>query len=200
MRRTASSTRRVGSRCRACSAENSTRPPGYMVWWMYFLSFHFLPVSRTLSALTTTTKSPQSACGVKIGLCLPRSTLAMVVAARPSTLSFTSMTTQLRWTVFLLPITVFIEEAPKTEQKSPCGGAAAGGGRYAIRLGVSTEARFALFRGRRPPGRSADTAPRSRGNGRLRIVSPIFVLRIVSPIQEGAHGGEEVLCLCLLDI
>ena len=92
----------------ACSAENWTRPPGYMVWWMYFLSFHFLPVRRTLSALITTTKSPQSACGVNMGLCLPRRTLAMVVAARPSTLSFTSMTTQLRWTVFLLPITVFI--------------------------------------------------------------------------------------------
>src|SRR6202022_2633003 len=75
---------------------------------LYSLSFHFLPVSLTFSALITTTKSPQSACGVKIGLCLPRRTLAMVVAARPSTLSFTSMTSQLRWTVSLLPITVFI--------------------------------------------------------------------------------------------
>src|SRR5260370_11681959 len=109
MRRTASSTRRVGLRATACSAENSTSPPGYMVWWMYFLSAPFLPVSRTLSALITTTKSPQSACGVKVGLFLPRRTLAMVVAMRPSTLSFTSMTTQLRWTVFLLPLPVFRE-------------------------------------------------------------------------------------------
>src|SRR6266851_2777510 len=108
MRRTASSTRRVGLRAIACSALNSIRPPGNIVWWTYFLSFHFFPVRRILSALMTTTKSPQSSCGVKVGLCLPRSTLAMVVATRPSTLSFTSMTTQLRWTVFLLPITVFI--------------------------------------------------------------------------------------------
>src|SRR6266446_5314083 len=60
---------------------------------------------------------PQSACGVNMGLCLPRRTLAMVVAARPSTLSFTSMTTQLRWTVFLLPITVFICRDP--ENRNP---------------------------------------------------------------------------------
>src|SRR5436305_9249174 len=80
---------------------------------MYFLSGHFLPVSRTLSAFTTATKSPQSAWGVKIGLCLPRRTLAMVVAARPSTSSFTSMTTQLRWTVCLLPITVFMRPFSK---------------------------------------------------------------------------------------
>src|SRR5216684_2957548 len=69
MRRTASSTRRVGLRAIACSALNSIRPPGNIVWWTYFLSFHFFPVRRILSAL---------------------------------------MTTQLRWTVFLLPITVFI--------------------------------------------------------------------------------------------
>src|SRR5437764_9398466 len=111
---------------------------------MYFLSCHFLPVSRTLSAFTTTTKSPQSAWGVKIGLCLPRRTLAMVVAARPSTLSFTSMTTQLRWTDRLLPITVFICDALR-EQKTPCGKPLRGGGRYAIPPGVSTQATPAEF-------------------------------------------------------
>src|SRR3954465_4628113 len=140
MRRTASSTSRVGWRATAFSAENCFRPPGCMVWWVYCLSFHLLPVRRTFSALITTTKSPQSACGVKVGLCLPRSTVAMVVAARPSTLSFKSMTTQLRWTVNLLPITVFIEGAPETEQKIPCGKPQRGGGRYAIRQGVSTDA------------------------------------------------------------
>src|SRR4051812_8783518 len=108
MRRTASSTSRVGWRATAFSAENCFRPPGCMVWWVYCLSFHLLPVRRTFSALITTTKSPQSSCGVKVGLCLPRSTLAMVVAARPSTLSFTSMTTHSRLVVNLLPITVFI--------------------------------------------------------------------------------------------
>src|SRR5262249_28037782 len=45
----------------------------------------FLPVKRILSALITMTLSPQSTCGVKLVLCLPRSTLAMIVAARPTT-------------------------------------------------------------------------------------------------------------------
>src|SRR3546814_1955916 len=44
-----------------------------------------LPVKRTLSALMTMTLSPQSTCGVKLVLCLPRRTLAMIVAARPTT-------------------------------------------------------------------------------------------------------------------
>src|SRR5439155_8670475 len=132
MRRTASWTSRVGWRATACSAEYSRRPPGNSVWWMYFLSCHFLPVSRTFSAFTTTTKSPQSAWGVKVGLCLPRKTLAMVVATRPSTWSFTSMTTQLRWTVRLLPITVFIRALSKraafsTGSESGCQRSARGG-------------------------------------------------------------------------
>src|SRR4051794_10086497 len=33
----------------------------------------------------TTTWSPQSTCGVKLGLCLPRRMLAMIVARRPTT-------------------------------------------------------------------------------------------------------------------
>src|SRR5712671_2478261 len=127
MRRTASSTSRVGWRATASRAVYSRNPPGNCVWWMYFLSCHFLPVSGAFSKFTTTTKSPQSAWGVKMGLCLPRRRLAMVVAARPSTLSFTSMTTQLRWTVRLLPITVFMRPfSPK------------GGVLYWIRSSVST--------------------------------------------------------------
>ncbi len=136
MRRTASSTSRVGWRATASSAVYSRSPPGYCVWWMYFLSCHFLPVSRTFSAFTTTTKSPQSAWGVKVGLCLPRRTLAMVVAARPSTLSFTSMTTQWRWMVCLLPITVFMRPfSPK------------GGVLYWIRSSVSTFAALRILPG-----------------------------------------------------
>src|SRR3546814_14712061 len=42
-----------------------------------------LPVKRTLSALMTMTLSPQSTFGVKLVLCLPRRTLAMIVDARP---------------------------------------------------------------------------------------------------------------------
>src|SRR3954468_14736160 len=43
-------------------------------------------------ALTTTTWSPVSAFGVKIGLCLPRSSVATSVARRPSTRPSASMT------------------------------------------------------------------------------------------------------------
>ena len=53
-----------------------------------------LPVMRTLSALTTTTLSPQSTCGVNCGLCLPRRRLAMMTARRPSTTPSASISTQ----------------------------------------------------------------------------------------------------------
>src|SRR5262249_43693777 len=48
--------------------------------------------SATLLALMTTTKSPVSTCGAKVGLCLPRSSVAAWVARRPSTTSDASMT------------------------------------------------------------------------------------------------------------
>src|SRR3982750_2854707 len=150
-----------------------------MVWWMYFLSCHFLPVRRTFSALITTTKSPQSACGVNIGLCLPRSSVAMVVAARPSTLSFTSMTTQLRWTVFLLPITVFIC-GDSENRKPPAAKPLRGGGRYAIHLGVSTSC---------APERSSE-----RGSRAGTADGP------TSRLEEVRHRCEEVASLRLLDL
>src|SRR6267143_4759116 len=56
-------------------------------------SLRLLPVSCTFSALTTTTLSPQSMCGVKEGLCLPRSLVAMIAASRPSTRPSASITT-----------------------------------------------------------------------------------------------------------
>src|SRR6267143_1974197 len=56
-------------------------------------SLRLLPVNCTFSALTTTTLSPQSMCGVKEGLCLPRSRVAMIAASRPSTKPSASITT-----------------------------------------------------------------------------------------------------------
>src|SRR5467141_2752912 len=56
-------------------------------------SLRLLPVNCTFSALTTTTLSPQSMCGVKEGLCLPRSRVAMIAASRPSTRPSASITT-----------------------------------------------------------------------------------------------------------
>src|SRR6185437_2809982 len=53
-----------------------------------------LPVTRTLAALTTTTLSPQSTCGVHCGLCLPRSRVAIRTARRPSTTPSASISTQ----------------------------------------------------------------------------------------------------------
>jgi len=53
---------------------------------------HALAVSATLPAFTMTTKSPVSTCGAKVGLCLPRSSVAAWVAKRPSTTSEASIT------------------------------------------------------------------------------------------------------------
>src|SRR5580704_10594526 len=57
------------------------------------LAARLLPVSCTFSALTTMILSPVSMCGVKIGLCLPRRRIAMIVASRPSTSPSASITT-----------------------------------------------------------------------------------------------------------
>src|SRR3984893_17853667 len=48
-------------------------------------SARLLPVSWTFSALTTMVLSPQSIWGVKEGLCLPRSRIAIIEASRPKT-------------------------------------------------------------------------------------------------------------------
>src|ERR1035438_9721996 len=61
---------------------------------MYVLAVSFLPVRTTFSALTTTTKSPASTCGVNVGLILPRKTLAARTATLPSTWLLASITYQ----------------------------------------------------------------------------------------------------------
>jgi len=48
-----------------------------------FLLLPLLSCQNTFSALTTITKSPQSAWGVKFGLCFPRNRLATSDAKRP---------------------------------------------------------------------------------------------------------------------
>src|SRR6266508_984092 len=60
-------------------------------------SWRLLPVSATLPALTTITKSPVSTWGANVGLCLPRRRVAAWLARRPSTMSDASMTCQCRW-------------------------------------------------------------------------------------------------------
>src|ERR671928_684957 len=55
-----------------------------------------LPVTEIFSALTTTTKSPTSTCGVYVGLRLPRSASAIWVANRPRVWPSASTSSQLR--------------------------------------------------------------------------------------------------------
>src|SRR6478672_11389865 len=68
----------------------------------------FLPVTRTLSALTTITKSPVSTCGVKTDFSFPRNRFAAFTATRPSTSSFASMSHHLRGTSDAFAENVFI--------------------------------------------------------------------------------------------
>src|SRR5207253_7365944 len=56
-----------------------------------------VPVSFRSQALITITKSPASLFGVKMGLCLPRRTLAISVAIRPSIFPCASTMYQRRW-------------------------------------------------------------------------------------------------------
>src|SRR3954469_12650606 len=68
----------------------------------------FLPVSRTFSALITTTKSPVSTCGVKIAFSLPRRRFAAFTATRPRTWFWASIIHHLRGTSLALAENVFI--------------------------------------------------------------------------------------------
>src|SRR6266571_4281157 len=58
--------------------------PIYPVCRKYRFCSGLRPVSCTCSAFTTMTQSPPLMCGVKVGLCLPRSTWARRLARRPS--------------------------------------------------------------------------------------------------------------------
>src|SRR3954466_5322183 len=82
---------------------------------MYSLAVSFLPVTRTFSALITTTKSPASRCSVKTGLFFPRKISATCTARRPRTAPLASITCHLRWSKFTLGKCVFISNP---EQRS----------------------------------------------------------------------------------
>src|SRR5215472_14769953 len=76
---------------------------------MNFLLVSFLPVTKTFSALMTTTKSPASRWGVYTGLFLPRKILATWAASRPKTAPSALMTCHLRWSKFTFGRYVFIK-------------------------------------------------------------------------------------------
>ena len=80
------------SRSRSCGRRQSPKS------WCKPCPVSFLPLSVTFSALTTMTKSPVSTCGVKIALCLPRSSTAALAATRPRGWSWASMSHHLRST------------------------------------------------------------------------------------------------------
>src|SRR5437773_8132810 len=82
----------------------------------------FLPVTRTLSALTTITKSPVSTCGVKTVFSLPRNRLAAFIATFPSTWSLASMTHHLREISLALAENVFITTQKGHENYEECKG------------------------------------------------------------------------------
>src|SRR5204863_1960086 len=80
----------------------------------------------------TTTWSPQSTCGVKLGLCLPRRMLAMIVATRPTTSPSASIRCHfLSTSAGLADLVVFISafiarnlfEREKRRQRAPPGDA-----------------------------------------------------------------------------
>ena len=66
----------------------------------------------TRSALTITTKSPQSTCGVKVGFVLPRRSLAASEATRPSTWSRASITNQRRAAKASSRVSMYVDFIP----------------------------------------------------------------------------------------
>src|SRR5712671_7146332 len=90
------------------------------------LSARLLPVSWTFSALTTTTWSPQSICGVKEGLCLPRSLIAIIEASRPSTKPSASISSHFLSMSDGLAEKVFIARTEISSGRKPAGSARGG--------------------------------------------------------------------------
>src|SRR5262245_55861626 len=86
------------------------------------------PVSTNLAALTTITKSPVSICGVNVGLCLPRSSLATSTASLPMGLPSASITCHFRSMSCGLAEYVFMIKLPlichfdQTESARGCAG------------------------------------------------------------------------------
>src|SRR2546428_3039852 len=75
---------------------------------MYSFAWSLFPVTFTLAAFTTTTGSPVSRCGEKLGLCLPRRRVATRVASRPSVAPSASTSFQCRSISALFVVYVFI--------------------------------------------------------------------------------------------
>src|SRR2546428_3258858 len=75
---------------------------------MYSFAWSLFPVTFTLAAFTTTTGSPVSRCGGKLGLCLPRRRVATRVASRPSVAPSASTSFQCRSISALFVVYVFI--------------------------------------------------------------------------------------------
>ena len=96
MPRTAFSTAATGRVAIRSPYFTPVMPPGWPECRHAILSSSFLPVSSTLSALTTITWSPVSIWGANIGLCLPRSSVATSDARRPRTWPLASNTYQRR--------------------------------------------------------------------------------------------------------
>src|SRR5438128_6621121 len=75
---------------------------------MYSFAWSLFPVTFTLAAFTTTTGSPVSRCGEKLGLCFPRRRVATRVASRPSVAPSASTSFQCRSISALFVVYVFI--------------------------------------------------------------------------------------------
>src|SRR4051794_6167010 len=99
-----------------------------------------------------TTWSPQSTCGVKLGLCLPRRMLAMIVASRPTT----SPSASIRCHFFstsagLTDLVVFISAFMAADLSKTRGAAQTGPDETTIFMGT--------LEGRRLAGQMAGEAP-----------------------------------------
>src|SRR3954471_6402646 len=123
---TAFSTALAGKRSSISVYVRDRRPPGYPEWRYAFFCSALEPVRATFSALTTTTKSPVSTRGAKVGLCLPRRRTAIWLASRPSTTSVASMTCHWRSTspgfgVYVRTVVAFVSSRVVGRASAPAG-------------------------------------------------------------------------------
>src|ERR1700730_6246723 len=167
-------------------------------------SLRLLPVSCTFSALTTTTLSPQSMCGVKEGLCLPRSRLAMIAASRPSTRPSASITTHflsisdgLAEKVFIVRSSASARYSCPVRESRSCKGSGHGG-QARLLAGGQPKVQHGGNRGENEAAMSA--VPRMTGNAPVLLEEcDQGVLRLTMNRPEARNALSAALMSALLD-
>src|SRR5882724_4191248 len=153
------------------------------------LASPLFPVTRSLPALTTTTKSPVSTWGVNSGLCLPRNRRAISAASRPRTLPLASTRYQSRLTSCDLAEKVLMALDSRVRYTTKA--------RDFIEEVAKCQTHFSCDRSAKKSATSKGCAKSTKGGGWRRQNSS-SARRTLSARHEGIMSAEFVQCKNIL--